>query len=67
MLLLERPLRWGWLFVGRGLAALDRAQSTGGALGRHTRQAAIAACHARARVAEDADWERIVALYDGLA
>jgi predicted RNA polymerase sigma factor len=59
--------RWDWLLVGRGLAALDRAQSAGGALGPYTLQAAIAACHARARVAEDTDWERIVALYDGLA
>ena len=47
--------------------ALERAQRTGGALGPYTLQAAIAACHARARVAEDTDWERIVALYDGLA
>jgi RNA polymerase sigma factor (sigma-70 family) len=59
--------RWDWLLIGRGLAALERAQSTGGALGPYTLQAAIAACHARARVAEDTDWERIVALYDGLA
>jgi RNA polymerase sigma-70 factor (ECF subfamily) len=59
--------RWDWMLVGRGLAALERAQSTGGALGPYTLQAAIAACHARARVADDTDWERIVALYDGLA
>jgi RNA polymerase sigma-70 factor, ECF subfamily len=59
--------RWDWLLVGRGLAALDRARRAGGALGPYTLQAAIAACHARARVAEDTDWERIVALYDGLA
>ena len=59
--------RWDWLLVGRGLAALDRAQSASGALGPYALQAAIAACHARARVAEDTDWERIVALYDGLA
>jgi RNA polymerase sigma factor (sigma-70 family) len=59
--------RWDWMLVGRGLAALDRAQSVGGALGPYTLQAAIAACHARARVAGDTDWERIVALYDGLA
>ena len=59
--------RWDWLLVGRGLAALERAQSGGGALGPYTLQAAIAACHARARIADDTDWERIVALYDGLA
>ncbi|MGH2824790.1 MAG: RNA polymerase subunit sigma-24, partial [Thermoleophilaceae bacterium] len=59
--------RWDWMLVGRGLAALDRAQRTGRALGPYTLQAAIAACHARARVAEETDWVRIVALYDGLA
>jgi predicted RNA polymerase sigma factor len=67
LLLDQDRSRWDWLLVGRGLAALDRAQSTGGALGPYTLQAAIAACHARARVADDTDWERIVALYDGLA
>jgi len=59
--------RWDWLLVGRGLAALERAYATGGPVGPYTLQAAIAACHSRARVAEDTDWERIVALYDGLA
>ena len=67
LLLDQDRSRWDWLLVGRGRAALDRAQSTGGALGPYTLQAAIAACHARARVAADTDWERIVALYDGLA
>ena len=67
LLLDQDRSRWDWLLVGRGLAALDRAQSTGGALGPYTLQAAIAACHARARLADDTDWERIVALYDGLA
>jgi RNA polymerase sigma factor (sigma-70 family) len=59
--------RWDWMLVQRGLAALERAYTTGSALGPYTLQAAIAACHARARAAEDTDWERIVALYDGLA
>jgi RNA polymerase sigma-70 factor (ECF subfamily) len=59
--------RWDWMLVGRGLAALERAQGTGGPLGPYTLQAAIAACHARARVPEDTDWKRIVALYDALA
>jgi RNA polymerase sigma-70 factor, ECF subfamily len=59
--------RWDWMLVGRGLAALDRAYRTGRAVGPYTLQAAIAACHARARVAGDTDWEAIVALYDGLA
>jgi len=67
LLLDQDRSRWDWMLIGRGLAALERAQSTRGALGPYTLQAAIAACHARARVADDTDWERIVALYDGLA
>jgi RNA polymerase sigma-70 factor (ECF subfamily) len=67
LLLDQDRSRWDWLLVGRGLAALERAQSTGGTLGPYTLQAAIAACHSRARVADETDWERIVALYDGLA
>jgi RNA polymerase sigma factor (sigma-70 family) len=67
LLLDQDRSRWDWMLIGRGLAALERAQSTGGALGPYTLQAAIAACHASARVADDTDWERIVALYDGLA
>jgi RNA polymerase sigma factor (sigma-70 family) len=67
LLLDQDRSRWDWVLVRRGLAALERAQSTGGVLGPYTLQAAIAACHARARVAADTDWERIVALYDGLA
>jgi RNA polymerase sigma-70 factor, ECF subfamily len=59
--------RWDWLLVGRGLVALERAKRSGGALGPYTLQGAIAACHARARVASDTDWEGIVALYDALA
>jgi RNA polymerase sigma factor (sigma-70 family) len=59
--------RWDQLLIRRGLAALDRAQALSGALGPYTLQAAIAACHARARTADETDWTRIVALYDGLA
>jgi RNA polymerase sigma factor (sigma-70 family) len=59
--------RWDRLLVQRGLAALERAEELSGALGPYTLQAAIAACHARARSVEETDWERIVALYDGLA
>jgi RNA polymerase sigma factor (sigma-70 family) len=60
--------RWDLLLIGRGLRALDRAEElAGGALGPYALQAAIAACHARARVPADTDWERIVALYDALA
>jgi len=67
LLLDQDRSRWDWMLVRRGLAALERAYGTGGPLGPYTLQAAIAACHARARAAKDTDWERIVALYDGLA
>ena len=59
--------RWDHLLIRRGLAALARAEALGGAYGPYTLQAAIAACHARARTAEETDWTRIVALYDALA
>src|SRR2546425_529117 len=59
--------RWDHLLIGRGLAALERAEALGGPYGPYTLQAAIAACHARARTAEETDWTRIVALYDALA
>jgi predicted RNA polymerase sigma factor len=53
--------------VRRGLAALARAEQLGGRLGPYALQAAIAACHARSRTAEETDWTRIAALYDALA
>jgi RNA polymerase sigma-70 factor (ECF subfamily) len=59
--------RWDPLHISRGLAALERAEKLGGALGPYALQAAIAACHARARSAADTDWARIAALYDALA
>jgi predicted RNA polymerase sigma factor len=59
--------RWDPLLIRRGLAALERAERLGGALGPYTLQAAIAACHARAGRAEETDWARIAALYDALA
>jgi RNA polymerase sigma factor (sigma-70 family) len=59
--------RWDHLLIRRGLSALDRAERLGGERGPYVLQAAIAACHARARTPEDTDWERIVALYDALA
>jgi RNA polymerase sigma factor (sigma-70 family) len=55
--------RWDQLLIRRGLAALDRAEQLGGALGPYAIQAAIAACHARALTAEATDWPRIAALY----
>jgi predicted RNA polymerase sigma factor len=66
LLLDQNRGRWDQLLIRRGLAALERAQSLGGALGPYALQAAIAACHARARKAEETDWERIAALYDAL-
>src|ERR1700720_2849071 len=58
---------WDQLLIRRGLAALERAEQLGGAPGPYVLQAAIAACHARARTPEETDWARIVALYDALA
>jgi len=59
--------KWDQLLIRRGLAALARAEQLGGARGPYALQAAIVACHARARTADETDWERIVALYDALA
>jgi RNA polymerase sigma factor (sigma-70 family) len=59
--------KWDQLLVRRGLTALARAEQLGGARGPYALQAAIVACHARARTAAETDWERIVALYDALA
>ena len=58
--------RWDYLLIQRGLKALMRAEQLGKPLGPYSVQAAIAACHARARQFEDTDWTRIVALYDAL-
>ncbi|HEX7695493.1 MAG TPA: sigma-70 family RNA polymerase sigma factor [Sphingomonas sp.] len=57
--------RWDRLLIGRGLDALARAEALGGD-GPYVLQAALAACHARARRAADTDWPRIAALYDRL-
>ena len=59
--------KWDHLLIGRGLAALDRAQRLGGGRGPYALQAALAACHARPRTPEETDWPRIAALYDALA
>lgn len=58
--------KWDQLLIRRGLAALDRAERLGGTPGPYVLQAAIASCHARARRAEDTDWERIASLYGEL-
>jgi predicted RNA polymerase sigma factor len=63
----QNRAQWDQLLIRRGLAALDRAQSLGGAQGSYALQAAIAACHARARTAEETDWRRIAELYTLLA
>ncbi len=67
LLLDQDRSRWDPLHISRGLAALARAEKLGGALGPYALQAAIAACHARARSGADTDWARIAALYDALA
>ena len=74
ILLLEQDRgRWDQLLIRRGLAALERAEALGGARGAYaargpyTLQAALAACHARARTAAETDWARIVGLYGALA
>ncbi len=67
LLLDQDRARWDHLLVRRGLAALERAERLGGRLGSYALQAAIAACHARARTAAETDWTRIAALYDALA
>src|SRR5213082_1022926 len=67
LLLDQDRTRWDQLLIRRGLAELNRAEKLGGGLGPYGLQAAIAACHARARAAADTDWHRIAALYDALA
>jgi RNA polymerase sigma factor (sigma-70 family) len=67
LLLDQDRARWDHVLIGRGLAALGRAEDLGGALGPYALQAAIAACHARARTAAETDWAGIAALYDALA
>ena len=67
LLLDQDRARWDQLLIRRGLAALERAEKLGGARGVYALQAAIAACHARARVSAETDWPRIVALYEALA
>lgn len=67
LLLDQDRSRWDPLLIRRGLMALERSQTLGGASGPYALQAALAACHARARTAADTDWVQIVALYDALA
>jgi RNA polymerase sigma factor (sigma-70 family) len=67
LLLDQNRALWDQLLIRRGLAALERAGSVSQARGPYTLQAAIAACHARARTADDTDWSQIAALYAELA
>ncbi len=66
LLLDQNRALWDQLLIRRGLAALERAEKLGRARDPYTLQAAIAACHARARLAAETDWPRIVALYEEL-
>jgi RNA polymerase sigma-70 factor (ECF subfamily) len=66
LLLEQNRAQWDQLLVRRGLAALERAEKLGGTPGPYAVQAAIAACHARARTPEETDWPRMVALYEAL-
>jgi predicted RNA polymerase sigma factor len=67
LLLNQNRARWDHLLIRHGLAALERAESLGKAFRPYVLQAAIAACHARARTADETDWARIAELYAGLA
>src|SRR5213082_2947339 len=67
LLLDQNRAQWDQLLIRRGLNALARAEALGGAEGPYALQAAIAACHARARTAQETDWPRIVSLYEKLA
>ena len=67
LLLDQDRARWDQLLIRRGLAALERAARVDGARGPYVLQAAIAACHARARTAAETDWPAIVTLYGELA
>jgi RNA polymerase sigma-70 factor, ECF subfamily len=67
LLLDQDRSRWDQLLIRRGLTALAHAEQLAQSRGAYTLQAAIAACHARANVAEQTDWGRIAALYEELA
>ncbi|MGB8655768.1 MAG: DUF6596 domain-containing protein, partial [Candidatus Acidiferrales bacterium] len=66
LLLDQNRSLWDYGQIQRGMDALGHAQELGGGAGNYALQAAIAACHTRARTPEETDWERIVLLYDAL-
>jgi RNA polymerase sigma-70 factor, ECF subfamily len=67
LLLEQNRAAWDQMLIRRGLAALRQARALGAAPGSYVLQAEIAACHARARTAEETDWPRMVGLYEALA
>ena len=67
LLLEQNRALWDHVLIRRGLAALEKAENLGGGKGTYSLQAAIAACHARAKTAEETDWKRIAGLYDELS
>ncbi len=67
LLMEQNRARWDRVLIRRGLAALERAEKTGGERGPYVLQAELAACHARALTPEQTDWARIAALYEELA
>jgi RNA polymerase sigma factor (sigma-70 family) len=67
LLLDQNRAKWDHILISRGLAALERAEKLSSVRGPYTLQAAIAACHARARAAGETDWGQIATLYDELA
>jgi len=67
LLLDQDRSRWDRLLIHRGFAALDRAERLSARRGSYTVQAAIAACHARAAVADETNWSRIAELYSELS
>ena len=67
LLLEQNPALWDRILIGRGLAALERANALTSSRGTYHLQAEIAACHARAQTADETDWGRIAALYSDLA
>jgi RNA polymerase sigma factor (sigma-70 family) len=67
LLLEQNRAHWDQLLIHRGLAALERAEKLAGMRGPYALQAAMAACHARARTPDETDWARIVSLYEALA
>ncbi len=66
LLLDQNRARWDQLLIHRGLKALERARKLGGERGPYALQAAIAACHARARTPDETDWEGMAELYESL-